>query len=87
VGWGFSSAALRLLLASSPFLIELEVGLGACIGDADLAALARACPHLQRLTLRFAAVSGAGAPCASHVFCMQASWCKPFLSAFMLCHS
>ena len=60
VGWGFGAAALRLLLACSPFLTALEVGLGACIGDADLAALAGTCPHLQRLELRFAPVSGAG---------------------------
>lgn len=60
VGWGFDAGMLRLLLVSSEFLVALTVGMGAQIGDADLAAVSRACPNLQRLTLRFAAVSGEG---------------------------
>lgn len=60
MGWGFDAGMLRVLLLSSEFLVALTVGMGAQIGDADLAAVSRACPNLQRITLRFATVSGEG---------------------------
>ena len=60
MGWGFNAGVFRLLMLSSEFLVALTVGMGAQIENADLEVVARACPHLQRLTLRFATVSGEG---------------------------
>lgn len=61
VAWGFDSAMLRLFMYGSEFLTSLTVGLGARMCDADMAAVSKCCPHLQRLELRFATVSESGA--------------------------
>ena len=61
VGLGFNGAKLCAVIRGSEFLTSLTVGLGAQINDADLEAVSRLCPHLQRLKLRFAMVSDTGA--------------------------
>lgn len=60
-GWGFSGGVLMHVFACSLFLGTLRLGLGAGVGDRELAALAAACPYLRCLELRFAHVSDAGA--------------------------
>lgn len=60
VGWGFNGAMLCAVIRGSEFLTSLTIGLGAQINDADLEAVSRLCPHLQRLELRFAMVSDSG---------------------------
>ncbi|KAK9916011.1 hypothetical protein WJX75_007231 [Coccomyxa subellipsoidea] len=60
VGLGFNGAKLCAVIRGSEFLTSLTVGLGAQINDADLEAVSRLCPHLQRLKLRFAMVSDTG---------------------------
>ena len=73
VGWAFDAGMLRLLLLSSEFLVGLTLGEGVEIGDADLAAVSRACPNLQRLTLHSAPISGEGKWPANRLFILACS--------------
>ncbi|KIY93455.1 hypothetical protein MNEG_14507, partial [Monoraphidium neglectum] len=59
-GWGFTQGSTAALLGASPFLTRLELGLGAECGDGLLMGLAEACPDMQELTLRLAAVGTPG---------------------------
>ncbi|KAG2493766.1 hypothetical protein HYH03_007987 [Edaphochlamys debaryana] len=61
LGWGFGPATVRqICTAAGAALTSLDLDVGASVGDADLAAVVAACPHLQRLRLALCPVTGVG---------------------------
>ncbi len=66
-GWGFSASLLRGLCSTAGVrLTSLQLSVGASVTDELLSHVAVSCNALQRLCLKLAAVSDAGA----QVYCM-----------------